>query len=80
MQTYSIASNEQGMFIYINTSATTKEQVDSIIHYIGTCLEHDEEREDWLRYTSQNLERAYGDDEPDYSNVPALKVNPFFRH
>lgn len=27
----------------------------------------DEEREDWTRFSLANLERAFGDDEPEYS-------------
>ena len=31
----------------------------------------DEEREDWTRFALANLERAYGDDEPEY-NMPQV--------
>ena len=30
-------------------------------------FENDEERDDWLRLSAQNLARAYGDDEPEYT-------------
>ena len=29
--------------------------------------QEDEEREDWLRFAQQNLESAYGPDEPEYT-------------
>ena len=79
MQAYSIASNERGVFIYIDAAATTKRTVDDIIQYIGTRIEHEEERDEWIRFAAQNLDRAYSDNEPDYSDAPATKVNPFFR-
>jgi hypothetical protein len=37
------------------------------------------ERNDWYALAAQSLNRAYSDDEPDYSNVPLLEVNPFYQ-
>ena len=35
---------------------------------VVTVIEgRNEEREDWTRFSLANLERAYGDDEPEYS-------------
>ena len=36
----------------------------------------DEEREDWGRLALQNLERAYGPDEPDYPPDLIKEANP----
>lgn len=36
----------------------------------------DEEREDWTRLALENLERAYGDDEPEYSLDLIKEANP----
>jgi len=37
----------------------------------------DEERQDWTRFSLANLERAYGDDEPEYSLDLIKEANPF---
>ena len=34
---------------------------------VSVIQPQDEEREDWMRFSLANLERAYGDDEPEYS-------------
>jgi len=36
----------------------------------------DEEREDWTRFSLANLERAYGNNEPEYSLDLIKKANP----
>ena len=36
----------------------------------------DEEREDWARLSLESLERAYGDDEPEYSLDLIKEANP----
>ena len=38
--------------------------------------EDDEEREDWLRLSGQGLERAYGQDEPEYGPESFKELNP----
>lgn len=43
---------------------------------IVTILNADEEREDWARLGLKSLERAYGDDEPEYSLDMIKKKNP----
>ena len=35
-----------------------------------------DEREDWTRFSLENLERAYGDDEPEYSLDLIKEANP----
>ncbi len=36
----------------------------------------DEEREDWTRFSLANLERTFGEDEPEYSLDSIKKANP----
>lgn len=36
----------------------------------------DEERKDWTRFSMANLERAYGNDEPEYSLDLIKEANP----
>jgi hypothetical protein len=40
--------------------------------------ESDIERESWLRLSSQTLERAYGEDEPEYPSDLLKEVNPSY--
>ena len=35
-----------------------------------------DQREDWTRFSLENLERAYGDDEPEYSLDLIKEANP----
>ncbi len=37
------------------------------------------EAEDWTKFSVKNLERAYGEDEPDYSNVLVKEPNPQYQ-
>lgn len=36
----------------------------------------DEERAEWMRFALQNFERAYGDNEPEYTSDMIIKPNP----
>ena len=38
----------------------------------------EEERTDFYRQSNQNLNRAYGDDEPTYTKEDFLEINPNF--
>lgn len=42
-------------------------------------LETQNEREYWARLGAEGLNRAYGDDEPDYTEADLKWVNPNFR-
>ncbi|HYV94741.1 MAG TPA: hypothetical protein VE978_23405 [Chitinophagales bacterium] len=44
-------------------------------------IEHREndERKDWGMLSMQGLSHAYGDDEPDYSDVPLIETNPDYK-
>ncbi len=45
---------------------------------IVTIIDFDEtdERQEWQRLSTANLERAYGDDEPDYTLIALQEINP----
>ena len=45
---------------------------------ILTIIDFDDtnERQEWRRYSAANLERAYGEDEPDYTLADLKEVNP----
>ena len=38
----------------------------------------DEEDTDWYTFSAKNLNRAYGEHEPDYSHVPIKEPNPLY--
>jgi len=40
--------------------------------------EIDEERAEWMRFALQNFERAYGDNEPEYTSDMIIKPNPYY--
>jgi hypothetical protein len=42
-------------------------------HLGVVVLPQDDEREDWLRLGAQQLARAYGDNEPDYTEADLRK-------
>jgi len=46
-------------------------------HTIQTIL-LDDDRIEWSRFALENLSRAYGDDEPDYSSDAIQELNPDF--
>ncbi|MCG3167395.1 MAG: hypothetical protein POELPBGB_03185 [Bacteroidia bacterium] len=39
----------------------------------------DKEREEWAEIAKQGLAKAYGDDEPDYSDVQLKEPNPEYK-
>ncbi len=45
---------------------------------IVTIIDFDDadERQEWLRFSAANLERAYGDGEPDYALAALKEINP----
>lgn len=46
---------------------------------VTVLSEDDTEREDWARFGRQNLARAYGDDEPEYTMADIKRLNPDYR-
>lgn len=43
-----------------------------------SSTEFEEERADFYRQSNQNLNRAYGDDEPTYTEEDFIEINPNF--
>lgn len=43
-----------------------------------SSTEFEEERTDFYRQSNQNLNRAYGDNEPEYTEEDFLEINPNF--
>lgn len=52
--------------------------VAGLLERVKTDAESDE-RVDWLHLSAINLERAYGDNEPDYNEADLLASNPNYR-
>jgi len=46
---------------------------------VVTILPEDDEREDWARLAMQSLERAYGDNEPEYGLDSIKEWNPEYK-
>ena len=46
---------------------------------VTALSEDDQEREDWAWFGRQNLARAYGDDEPEYTLADIKELNPDYR-
>ncbi len=42
-------------------------------HLVVVVLPQDDERQDWLRLSAQQLARAYGSNEPDYTEADLRK-------
>jgi|GEM_PF-2520271 len=57
--------------------ARLKKTVDDLLHEVEE-LETERERAYWHQLGAENLSRAYGDDEPDYSGVTYRELNPTF--
>ncbi|MCU0424237.1 MAG: hypothetical protein MUF71_01290 [Candidatus Kapabacteria bacterium] len=75
--------------IVLDSAVELPENGDVLIVVLGNehrqqlSKEHqdlEQERNDWYAIAAQSLERAYSDDEPDYSNVPLIEVNPLYRY
>ncbi|AQG78012.1 hypothetical protein [Spirosoma montaniterrae] len=49
--------------------------VDTLLNLIRGQQEEAEERAEWRLFSHAALNRAYGEDEPDYDDVPALELS-----
>lgn len=45
---------------------------------IVILLDDDGEDEDWYNFSAQNMSRAYGENEPDYTDAPIKEPNPLY--
>ena len=54
--------------------------LSELLSILDRAREQEEaERRDWLRLSAQGLERAYGDDEPEYTDADLKELNPDYR-
>lgn len=72
MQTTNIQAHFDGKQIVLDEPFELKPNVKLIV----TILPEDDEREDWAQLALQSLERAYGDDEPEYTLDRIKEWNP----
>lgn len=54
--------------------------LSELLSILDRAREQEEaERRDWLRLSASGLERAYGDDEPEYTDADLKELNPDYR-
>lgn len=69
----SLPAHFDGKQILLDEPYTLTPNTKLIVSVIQTV---NDEREDWMRFSLENLERAYGDDEPEYSLDLIKEANP----
>lgn len=74
METKTLRAHFDGEQIRLDEPFELKPDVKLIITVLPEAS--DEEREDWTRHSLENLARAYGDDEPEYSLDLIKEANP----
>ena len=76
MKTVTLRAHFDGEQILLDEPFELEPNTRLIITVLPKSL--DEEREDWARYALENLERAYGDNEPEYSLDLIKEANPSY--
>jgi len=61
-----------------NKSKNLRKKVNGRHQNIVKKESNDDERDDWMRFSLQNLERAYGDNEPEYTSDMIIEPNPYY--
>jgi hypothetical protein len=74
METKTLRAHFDGKQILLDEPFELEPDVELIITVLPKSS--DEEREDWARLSLENLARAYGDDEPEYSLDLIKEANP----
>jgi len=74
MESVTIRAHFDGKQILLDEPFQLEANAQLIITVLPKSL--DEEREDWSRLALASLERAYGDDEPEYSLELIKEANP----
>jgi hypothetical protein len=74
MATKTLRAHFDGEQILLDEPYELEPNTKLIITVLPETLE--EEREDWARLALESLERAYGDDEPEYSLDLIKEANP----
>ena len=73
MQIVTLQAHFDGKQILLDEPYELKPNTKLVINVIQM---RDEERADWTRFSLENLERAYGEDEPEYSLSLIKEANP----
>ena len=77
--TMKVATQTQALILLFKTMALeTQKEFKEWINYIEPSLDFDAEKTDFYKMTGQNLNLAYGNDEPEYSEKDFLELNPNF--
>ncbi len=69
MKTVALSAHYDGKKIELDEPYPLPENA----HLVVIVLPPDDERHDWLRLSSQQLARAYGDNEPEYTEADLRK-------
>ena len=69
MKTVALSAHYDGKKIELDEPYPLPENA----HLVVVVLPQDDERPDWLRLSVQQLARAYGDNEPEYTEADLLK-------
>lgn len=73
MQIVTLRAHFDGKQILLDEPYELEPNTKLLVSLIPT---QNEEREDWARFALANLERAYGEDEPEYSLDLIKEANP----
>ena len=74
METVNLRAHFDGKQILLDEPFELEPDTELIVTILPKSL--DDEREDWTRLALENLERAYGDNEPEYSLDLIKEANP----
>ena len=74
MEPVNLRAHFDGKQILLDEPFELEPDTELIVTILPKSL--DDEREDWTRLALENLERAYGDNEPEYSLDLIKEANP----
>ena len=74
METVNLRAHFDGKQILLDEPFELQPNTELIVTILPKSL--DDEREDWTRLALENLERAYGNNEPEYSLDLIKEANP----
>ena len=74
METVNLRAHFDGKQILLDEPFELEPDTELIVTILPKSL--DDEREDWARLALESLERAYGDNEPEYSLDLIKEANP----
>lgn len=77
--TIQAAPQTQALILLFKTmTPETQKEFKEWINDVESSLDFEEEKNEFYKMTGQNLNFAYGDDEPEYSEQHLLELNPNF--